>query len=63
MRIKLTHMIGFLLGSALSFSIGQRIFTNGGWFSLDQFVKKLCHEDLILLCFVAGVCLMIGRFK
>ena len=59
--VKALAIIAFLGG--IGGLIHQRFWTSGGWFDWQQLVDQLCHEDLIVLCFVAGICLLIGRFK
>lgn len=39
----------------------QKLFTEGGWFSWEQFFNTLHHETLILLAFALGIGIMIGN--
>ena len=50
----------FVLGIAAL--IHQNFATTGGWFCWEQFIGGLHHETLAVLCFVASIFLLVGRY-
>jgi len=59
----ITEMVaGVSLAAGIFGLVHQKICTEGGWFNWEQFIHHLNHETLILLCFVATIALLVGKY-
>jgi hypothetical protein len=55
-------LAGVSLALSIFFLVHQRLCTEGGWFNWEQFIHNLHHEHLMVLCFVAAIALLVGKY-
>ena len=55
------YLVGIAFGGSI-FGLGHQYYLTGKWFNWGQFLDQLCHEHLIVLCFIVGVSLLWGRW-
>jgi len=62
MKLILRYSPILFFGLAIFGLVHHFVVTGGVWWQMEQFMNSLHHENLIVLCIVAGVSLIVGKY-